>query len=480
VFAALLTFVVVNGAAAQIAPPASPFLSHEHWSHAVLRRLDHSGVLPRGADLGRETIPQEEIAAMLAVADSALGTRYLEQFRAEFKAPKPSGFTFVQEDAVAGYRAVEDAYAPGIGFDSIAWTGARPIDNDADFFYSAGVGLTWGRHLALGFGGDVQDDIEVQFVTTAGYFGAWLGWRTLGYGVGDGGGIVVNDYLNNHPRFPMWGVFLPRPLRVPLLGPVRVEMHLGKVENVLNLQQQQNEIDAWFWMARGSFEPFSHLRVGINRAMIFGGEGNTPVTFSRVAKNIIGIYTDDDESNFANQIISIDFRLRIPGVPLTAYLDWGSDDAAGGWWDVPGMLAGAEYARVTAKYDVAVGAEHLQLSRSCCGNSIWYRNAWFRGGWADDEQIIGHPLGGHGREWRVFANGSVGAGRFNGDVALYARRRRAENLLVPAWEGKSTGVEAGLDVEITSPVRVRLDAEIERGGNDWTTSRLLAAIRYRL
>jgi hypothetical protein len=456
-----------------VTPPASPFVTPGHWSYGVLRRLDHAGVLPAGSDLARQSIPQEEIAALLGYADSTAGTSYLPQFRIEFKEPRAGKLTVLERTVVMGYRWTTDRYAPGVGYDSLNWAGARSLDDDADYLYGFRISTAYAPYFAIG--ADLVAELgEAQLVGTAGYFGAWIGRRAIGYGSGESGGLVLNAHPLNGG-----GVYMPRPLRLPLLGRVRFEMHASQIDNVLNFNGSEDEIDPWFWTARGSFEPFGLVRIGINRGMMFGGDGNTPVTFERVAKNIIGIYTDDDESNFANQVISIDFRLRAPGVPLAAYLDWGSEDAAGGWWDVPAILAGLEFVHVDSAYDAAIGIEHVQFERSCCSNSIWYRNAWFRGSWADDDELLGHPLGGHGREWRVFANGSLDGGRITAHAAFFARRRRDENILVPAWQGKSTGLQAGADISITPTIRLIVDGELEKGASDWSASRLSGAVRSR-
>lgn len=454
-------------------PPASPFVSPGHWAYDVLRRLDSAGLIPTGADLARQAVPQEEIAALLAAADSTAGTAYLARFRTEFKPPQPKRLTALERSLQTGYRWTKDLYAPGVGYDTANWTGARELDDETDYLYGFRVSAAYAPYVAIG--ADLIADLgEAQLVATAGYFGAWVGRRPIGYGTGSGGGLVLNAH-----ELDGGGVFMPRPLRLPLLGPVRFEMHLSQIDNVLNFNNSEHSIEPWFWTARGSFEPFGIVRIGINRGMMFGGEGNTPVTFERVLKNIVGIYTDDGESNFANQVISIDFRARVPGVPVTAYLDWGSEDAAGGWWDVPAILGGLEFTHVDSTFDVAVGAEHVQFSRSCCGNSLWYRNAWFRGSWADDDEVLGHPLGGHGREWRVFASGSASSGRFNTHLALYTRRRRPENVYDPVWTGRSTGFEARTDLGITPALRLILDGELESGADDWTASRLSVALRGR-
>ncbi len=439
----------------------------------MLRRLDYAGRLPPGADLARQSIPQEEIAALLQAVDHPRARVYFEHFRAEFLAPRTDTVSWLERASVLGYERTDGNHAPGVGYDSIAWSGARPLEDESKGRAGVRVGAALAPHFAAAIMTDVGAIDELQLNATAGWLGAWLGRREIGYGMGEGGGLVLNQN-----RLDAAGVFLTRPLRLPLLGAARFEMHVAQIENVLNLNGVQRDIEPWFWTARGSIEPFANFRIGINRGMMFGGEGNLPITFERVAENIIGIYTSEDESNFANQVISLDFRYRLPFAPLAAYLDWGSDDAAGGWWDVPAIMAGIEYAVVDSAYDVAFGAEHLQFSGTCCSNSIWYRNAWFRGSWANGENMLGHPLGGHGREWRLFANGGWGAGTMMANAAVYARRRRAENILVPAWQGKSTGVRAGAELAPGRTVRLLLDGEIEWGEGDWRTARLSAALRY--
>lgn len=453
-------------------PPASPFLDPDHWSYRVLRRLDHAGVLPRGADVARQSIPQEEIAAWLQIADSLRGTRYAHRFRSEFKPTRPDTVTVLERSLQVGFGWTKDLVAPGVGYDSAHWQGSRLLPDESEYLYGLRFAIGFAPHLAAAgdFTGEL-DEWRWQANATTGYLGAWVGRRELGWGVGDAGGLV----LNRHELLG-GGLYLTKPWRVPVLGATRFEMHLARIDNIINFQNVQRPTEPWFWTARGSIAPFERLRIGINRGMMFGGAGNLPVTFSRVAKNLIGIYTDEQENSFANQVMSIDFRWRTP-LSITAYLDWGSDDAAGAFADVPGILGGLEWVHVDSTFDVALGAEYLQFNRACCGNSIWYRNAWFRGSWANGDQLLGHPLGGHGREWRVFGHGSAGSGALSLQGAVYGRRRRAENILVPLQQGKSMGVSGGVDVGFRTRTRIRLHGEAEWGSNDWTASRLLVSVR---
>jgi hypothetical protein len=436
-----------------------------------LRRLDRAGVLPRGSDVARQSMPQEEIAALLAYADSVRGTNYLPEFRQEFRPARRDTLTSIRQTLITGFRWTKDLFAPGIGYDTANWSGARPRADERDYLYGFRLAAAFAPHFAVGADLAEIDDADVQLNVSAGYFGAWVGQRPLGYGVGNSGGLVLNAHT-----LLGGGVFLPKPLHLPALGPVRLEMHVSQIDNVLNLNSVERAIEPWFWTARLSAEPLNALRIGINRAMMFGGEGNVPVTFSRVVKNMLGIYT---ENSFANQVFSVDLLFRVPGAPLTAYFDWAADDAAGGWRDVPGLLAGVEYAHIDSNFDIAVGAEHVQFSGVCCSNSIWYRNSWFRGSWADGEDELGHPLGGHGREWRLFGSGSVRGGRYSGRAAVFARDRHAENIFEPAWREKSTGLQGGADVMIIDRVWLQADGEIEWGDADWSASRLSVLFRGR-
>lgn len=469
-----MLFLSTSGLAAQTAPPASPFLTSDHWSYRVLRRLDNAGLLPAGADVARRTIPEEEIAALLEAAHQKLPTAYLEHFRSEFSAARPHSFSVPHRETRIGYRTARGQFAPGIGYDSLNWSGARALADDTDEFGGVRFSATLTRYVALGVMTDNDRFEEAQLVGSAGIVGAWLGRRELGYATGVGGGLILNPHT-----FDGAGVFLTRPLRLPLLGPLRFEMHVSQVDNVLNYNGEEFELEPWFWTARGSFEPVANLRVGITRGMMFGGEGNVPVTFSRLAKNLIGIYAGDEENSFANQILSADLRYRVPGLPASLYLEWGTDDAAGAGWDVPGILGGIEVVHVDSSYDAAIGFEHAQFSRSCCSNSIWYRNAWFRGSWADGEADLGHPLGGHGREWRVFANAGFADAKVLLHATLFSRRRRAENIFVPAWGGQSNGFSASAELAPFRNARIELNGEVDRGTDDWTASHFSAALRYR-
>jgi hypothetical protein len=179
-----------------------------------------------------------------------------------------------------------------------------------------------------------------------------------------------------------------------------------------------------------------------------------------VIKNLIGVYASNDESGFANQVISVDFRYRASQT-ATLYMDWGADDAFGGWWHTPAIIGGVEL-NMLPRHDVAFGVERTEFKRQWRTNSIWYQNAWFRGSWADDGVGLGHPLGGHGTEWRFFAEGGSASAGINTKIAGYTRHRRSQNLFAPDRSGRSLGGSVGLDARINRQTRLVLTADGER------------------
>ena len=112
-------------------------------------------------------------------------------------------------------------------------------------------------------------------------------------------------------------------------------------------------------------------------------------------------------------------------------------------------------------------------------NTNWYQNAWFRGGWADDGELLGHALGGHGLEWRAFASGGSAKHGVSGDAAVFTRHRRDQNLFSPTRQGRSTGASLNADVRTSSSLRLFVEGEIERGeGGRWTASRFGGGARF--
>jgi hypothetical protein len=255
-------------------------------------------------------------------------------------------------------------------------------------------------------------------------------------------------------------------------------MQLSKADNVLNFNGTQAEIEPWLLSGRVSIEPHPRFRFGLNRGLMFGGEGNYPITFSRLFNNLIGFNTAHGENAFANQVGSADGRLRVPGspLPLLVYAEWAVDDLSGGWWDQPGILVGAELSALP-RHDISFGIERTEFKRHELDNAIWYQNPWFRGGWATGGVAMGHPLGGYGKEWRAFAAGGSPSRGVSGELAVYHRRRSSQNLYAPEREGRSTGVAGNIDARLSAALRLIAVGEVE-SGDSWTASRARIGVRF--
>jgi hypothetical protein len=212
---------------------------------------------------------------------------------------------------------------------------------------------------------------------------------------------------------------------------------------------------------------------------MLGGAGNTPLTLRTFAYFLIGKHSGE-QGEFDNQVVSVSVRYRPPtdALPLSAYLEWGFDDSAGAWKDVPGIVAGVEAASLPGAPELGLGVSATWFAGTCCGNTMWYRNWSFRGGWADDGEALGHPLGGHGRELRAYGQLDAYRARLQVRPSLMFRSRGAENLLAPDREGGSWGGSLEM-IGLAGPWQAYLRASGEVGETDWSEGSIEAGLRGR-
>jgi hypothetical protein len=237
----------------------------------------------------------------------------------------------------------------------------------------------------------------------------------------------------------------------------------------------------WFGAARLAVEPHPRLMMGITRADIFGGKGNSPTTLRSVAKMLVGSHAGE-EGEYNNEVFSADLRYRPPlgALPLVVYVEWGMDDSAGAWRSVPGRVLGVELAAVPGLSQIALGVERTAFGGSCCGNTIWYRNWSLRGGWTDDGRPLGHPLGGHGTEWLTHARADLLDARLRLDVRLFQRDRGEENLFAPQREGRSRGTRVAVEGQHGSGLRLFLHGALEEGDSGWRETAARLGVQFAL
>jgi hypothetical protein len=148
---------------------------------------------------------------------------------------------------------------------------------------------------------------------------------------------------------------------------------------------------------------------------------------------------------------------------VTAYLEWGAEDAAGGWFDVPGRVGGLFVPSLPFARAVSIGFEYAHFGTSCCGNPEWYRHWSFVGSWASDDVTLGHPLGGDGRQAMLYGSADVYGGRVWFETTAFRRDRRSENLFVPGRVGTSNGGGMEAKIRVRPRWEVGLAAAGERG-----------------
>ena len=463
---------------------SSAYVPVGHWSIAAVRRLAALGLTPRGFDGSRRAFTQAEVAAALAHADStwvasdgdridALAGGFRHRFAHELgiAADEPRVHRFLGGSAAtAGFELAEGRIETGWGYwfgypNGVDWNEPEPLDDVADplgllevqvnagalsgrsaFGYAEGKAVLAEGYVALGFKG-------VQ---------AWAGRRQFGYGPGQSGGIVLTGV-----RADGGGIQSARPFDLPWilhhLGPATIDVSLTSID----LQHSFDNV--LLLVNRGTIEPHRRFRLGVTRAAMFGGEGNGELDWFDVFSVLVGKHAGDVASELENQIVSLDAVWRIPverWLPLRTYVEWGFEDSAGAWTNVPGVLFGVEVPAVPGVPGLGLAVEAVHFDRSCCGNPIWYRHSSFHDGWSVDGRPLGHPLGGHGREIGMTGTYDFREGRARAGGRMAFRDRGEETPYAPDRIGRSVLVEAGVQARIFSGLEVRVGGRSEVG-EDW-------------
>jgi hypothetical protein len=390
----------------------------------------------------------------------------------------PYGFRVLEASVAAGYERESGRVLAGIGYNNANdWTGPLPAPDASGPAARFTLGASLSRYLAAtatpvwSSGGLSLDEGHVTAASGRG--GIWFGRRTLGFGPGAGGSIVLTPGVSfDGGGLFLAGALLPGPLRV--LGPVHVDLFLSRAENGDRIR------NPWFTGMRAALAPHPRLALGINRGILFGGEGNSSATLRNLAYMLVGKHSGE-MGEFDDQVVSLDVRYRPPlgRLPLVVYLEWGADDSAGGWKDVPGRVLGVELAALPGLPSASLWLERTSFAAACCGNTIWYRNWAFRGGWSADGEPLAHPLGGHGTEWLLGGRSDLLDARLRLEGRAFARWRGEENLFAPDRVGDSYGGALRLEGRLSPRVDFLFRGAVERGEPGWRESEMAVGLKVR-
>jgi len=478
VFAALLSSVAAFANAADggaqstgaPAPGTEGFLEPDHWARLALRGAAAYGLAPVATTTGLRSVRLSDVRRDLMLAVDAAGagseararlTEALHRIDSDYGQASARGTLFnVRVDGGAfvnrGERLAGLAVASPDGFDYTT----PPLIPDSNRVRARVHGFAGFGPVIAGF--DITPGSrlsQLDLSLRAGPIDIRAGRQPLSFGPGTDEGLMLG------PRSSFDGVSLgtPDPFVLPSflrkLGGVRASLLVAR------LGASGEITHPWFAASRISFAPSEAWSVGLNRAAIFGGEGNTPITAKRLLL-VLFAETDnaDKDSDFENQVASVDIAVRVGGpLALLAYLEYAFDDAGLSFFRVPGILAGLEANRIPGITGIAVGAELTGFGGSCCGHPAWYRHGLLAAGWSDGGRLLGHSLGGHGGEaaltWRV----DPGPGGFLASGRLFVRHRSAENVFSPDWRGRSGGGRLRMSLPLSPRLRLEGTGEIDSG-----------------
>ncbi|MFL5382924.1 MAG: capsule assembly Wzi family protein [Longimicrobiaceae bacterium] len=469
---------------------ASPLLPFEHWAVQAARRAEAMGLTRFFA--AQRAVPRSAVWHALTEAarnaqtpaQQRLTSGWAERFNDEF--PEYEGsrvfgpLTLLGGSAAAGFDRATGRLAPVPGYQGL---GARPqpLPDVSDPRASLALGLAaeWAAVSAEGaYRGGEAVVRRWDAAVGAGAFQLAVGREPVGYGYGQGGGIVYS----NPDALPRVELQTTRPIRLPGVlrraGAVTLHTFAGPVND-----PARHPTEPYLWGFRAALQPHPRLTFAANRGAMFGGEGD-PITVGRVLKMLVGIV----HSQFENQVISFEGRYRLPterALPATAYLEWGADDAAGALDEQPARVIGLFFPALPKAPEAGLGVEYTYFKRGCCGHGPWYQNTTFPGAWAVRGRPLGHPLGGEGAEYAAYAQADLLGARLHLDGRAFLRDRSAEslavyaggNLFTPDRVGRARGGTLDAALRLHWKVDLRAGAALE-DGDGWREQSFHAALAW--
>ena len=486
-WAAVALLLVPAMLSAQDGGGASSQLPVNHWAVEAARRAEALGLLPHYLP-GQRSVRQAVVANALreaarraleeAPALVDLTAAWERRFAREFpRATVDSGdsaevpfprLEYAAVGAESGWRA--GAVAAGRGV--LPPVPPDPLADQPEIAAAGVWSASLGRHVNLLAAPEIGAPGGLR-----GVWDATLGWRHIAvsvgrqparYGAGERGVVLGSpEPWHRIQAETVEPLDLAGPLR--LLGPVAFHSSLGRVWT------GRHAGHPWLWTASARARPHPRLTAAVNRAAMFGGDSvAVPVSVENVLRMLGGWQT----GGFENQIVSLELNFRFPTepwIPLSGYIEWGFDDAAGAIGDVPGIVAGLSSAAIPGVPAAAAGIEVASFSHSCCNNPPWYRHAAHSGGWAYDRHPLGHPLGGDGTELLSWLRVDPTVLPLRWEGSIWLRRRGSENLYAPQRVGESIGGSAQLTWRLPGRTDARVSIMNETGG-EWRETQLRAAL----
>jgi hypothetical protein len=443
----------------------------DDWTRAWLRRAAAAGLVAAADPFAAWPLPERTLSTVLAtaqrrIAEAGPGARLPAPLLAASDARRTRrciarGLTARAQLELGGHGAWNRVAAgPAVpAADGYADPGPVRLRDRTGALVSAGASLALG---AVTFDVHVADSAaphaaQATLGLGVGPVVAWVGRRPLALGSGPRGSLV----LYGSPAFDGAGIATPDGLRLPgplrALGPVRVTQLVARMQRSGGFERP------WFTATRVLLAPHDRVALGLQRAAVFGGTDNEPVTPRRVLLMALGLTDVGGKSTaFENQVASVDVFWRLPtALPLALVAEWGLEDAGFAFLHVPGARLGIELAAVPGAPPLGLGVDFVAMARSRRSYPPWYFHGALADGWTDRGRLLGHPLGGNGFESAISWHLAPPRAPLAAEGRVHARRRGRENRLAPDRAGWSAGAELRLDA-VRGPLVLRAVGELER------------------
>jgi hypothetical protein len=458
--------------------PASPLLPPDHWAVEAAERLHEVGLAPRWLPAQR-AVPILVVARTLETAASeganpwaSLAHAWVERFHSEFAgAAAPHAETWqprvLGAACVGGYEwgtAEPLRGAPPPGPAALHLVAPRPNP-----FAELRAAATLGQHLAAGARVHATpwhaDLPELEAVGTLGPVALSVGQAPIRYGPNDLGAIVMSGAAS----LERIELMTTSPVRLP--GPLHAVGDLALDLAVARFSESRHPYDPLLWEFQLLWRPHPRLTLGAIRGVMFGGALWEGIPASQVPVAMLGIKNYRENNGY-----SVSMKMRLPTeslLPLTAKLEWGSDDNPGAALQWPGVVAGLSSPMLPG-LPAALGVEYAYFGRGPFGYHDpfgWYAHGQYVGGWATGQAPLGDPLGGNGRALRVVASADPFDARARVKAAAWVQDRFADNLYAPAAGGRSVGFRGEAEVRLGRGA-VGARGSYERGDDGWSRSEL--------
>lgn len=448
---AAFAFIIVASPCRSEVP--SPLLPLNHWAYPVLDLLSGRGLVDSFLS-GTRPLTRAEAARLVDEANRAITTaaeppaviQQLDRLRAEFagelvelhgeaaeatpyfKPLRTAAFSFRYFDATADGTSTLDVNANGRNL---------PPDGSALLSLSGEARFGWVLtewRPQFEFAGDDSEDTmtdsslaEGRAALQLGPIELSVGRQALWWGQGRHGSLLLT---NNARPLDMLRLTNPYPAQMPwifgVLGPVRFDLFWSRLEEWQSVQGDGRVVsEPYLAGLRLDFKPLPWFELGAARTVMFGGKGMPKVEAEEFV-TILGGRNLSGGADTSNSLAAVDGRLRLPWLfGSELYGEFGGEDEAGHFFSKTAWLAGIGLTRLEPSGRLTMSVERADFTTY----PGWYQHGIYASGYTYRGKVLGHHVGGGGKDLRVAAEMQLPAALELG--VAWDMEKRGSNLPQP-------------------------------------------------